>query len=124
MASSSKRTNNHEVDDRVRLARNQYIHVFNKAREETRAYTWKRIKYNQCWYTDFICDNNTHYIILKSYNTVVAVYNVSKNKLVEYSKYSTTTSQHVCKFAREMMEIYHIKRSPERINLGLESVRE
>lgn len=60
---------------------------------------WQRIKYNSC-YVVKVRDN----VFLKSYNTIVAQYNIFTHNLKVYDYYSATTCQHVGKFERFISE--------------------
>ena len=117
---SSKR-NNHEADDRIRLARRQYTNVFSKVRAlYIPSDKWIRLRTTHASSTTVTVEDHK-YIVLKSYSTIVALYNISKRKLVEYGKYSRSTSRQVTWFYDELVMEYG---KSERINLGLESVRE
>lgn len=58
---------------------------------------------NSCtaWYK-IIKQGNYNYTILKSYNTIVALYSNRSGNLYVYNYYSNTTSQHVSKFIDKM----------------------
>lgn len=58
---------------------------------------------NTCtaWYKT-IKQGNYNYTILKSYNTIVALYSSRTGNLYVYNYYSATTSQHVSKFIKKM----------------------
>lgn len=62
------------------------------------------------------------YVVLVSYDTVVALYDVQARVIVERGRYSMTTYQHVGKFRYDMWEEYMPTDKPweiERINLEL-----
>ena len=49
---------------------------------------------------------NPHYVFLKSYNTVVAVFDRENMTVIRFGKYSNTTYQHMRKFRNKMWELY------------------
>ena len=58
---------------------------------------WKRVNRCQAWYTgEGSCK------VLRSYETVVALYDEMENVLYSYGRYSMTTYQHIRKF-RDLM---------------------
>ena len=70
---------------------------------------WKfhRIGRCQAWYTNSCEANNGHrWIILRSYSTIVAVYDHAIDCLFVRDYYSQTTTQHIHKFWREMIRNY------------------
>lgn len=66
-------------------------------------FDWERINKNQCWY----CRYGT-YVYLRSYNTIVAKYNITTHVVSILGYFSATTCQHVNKFIRLMDEIYDV----------------
>lgn len=58
---------------------------------------------NSCtaWYKR-VTKGNYSYTILKSYNTIVALYSSRTGNLYVYNYYSATTSQHISKFIRNI----------------------
>ena len=49
------------------------------------------------------------YRVLKSYSTIVALYDVQTNTLVEYGHFSSTTYQHISKFSTDMYLEYQVR---------------
>ena len=65
---------------------------------------WKKLlscKAEYCDYRDFT--------FLRSYNTIVAVFNKYNNMLISYGRYSSTTYQHIRKFRDNVCGGYNIK---------------
>ena len=56
---------------------------------------YERLNTCQAHYLDV--DNS---VILKSYNTIVAIFNKNVGTLYVFDYYSATTQQHICKFAK------------------------
>lgn len=54
---------------------------------------WKRVKKCKAWYTE---DGEVR--VLRSYHTIVALYDYRDNLLTSYGRYSVTTYQHIRKF--------------------------
>lgn len=73
--------------------------IFEKAEQErfTDFLTKSRLDYCTA---EIIATRN--YIMLKSYNTIVAVYDQTTNILLVDGFYSTTTSKHIAKFKNKM----------------------
>lgn len=65
--------------------------------EESSILEWKRLNYCNAWYT-----HTENYVVLKSYNTIVAFYDVSSRILYDILRYTygytSTSSQHISKF--------------------------
>lgn len=59
---------------------------------------WTRFNYNQCWFSEPCIDETGVYVVLKSYNTYVALIDLTHNTFCELGKYSVTTSKHVTQF--------------------------
>ena len=62
---------------------------------------WTRLYKCTAWYR-----NTDDYVFLKSYNTIVAVYDKADGITYVYGRYSATTYQHVRKFRNLMWEKY------------------
>lgn len=58
---------------------------------------WKRLNFCNAWYT-----HTKNYVVLKSYNTIVAFYDVNSSILYDVLRcvygYTSTSSQHISKF--------------------------
>ena len=67
--------------------------------ERVEHYNWKQLNNCTAWYTSL---TSGRYVWLKSYSTIVAVYDKYTNRLVSFGRYSNTTYQHVRKF-RDML---------------------
>lgn len=74
--------------------------------------SWKRVNHCQAWY---IGDGT--WKVLRSYKTVVAIYDEMENVLYSYGRYSMTTYQHIRKF-RNLMEMEK-GIVPQEVNLEL-----
>lgn len=93
--------------DVQKISENQFNYFCEKAREKFNKdcekipsdAKWQRIKYNSC-YVVKVRDK----VFLKSYNTIVAQYDIFAHNLKVYDYYSATTSQHVGKFERFISE--------------------
>ena len=64
---------------------------------------WNRINKYSCWYTRVGL-----IVYLKSYNTIVADYDITLKTIRVFSYYSATTCQHVTNFIRLMRDMYHV----------------
>lgn len=88
------------------MSRTEYENKIGFAFEQLRdsnSITWNRLNYCSAWIAE-----TENYIFLKSYRTIVAVYNKHTQTLydilrVEYG-YTSTSSQHISKF-RHMLDI-------------------
>lgn len=60
-------------------------------------YRWERVRSSSAYYFDTIIDNDK-IVLLKSYDTIVAMYNKTQDKIIVCNKYSRTTSRHVTQF--------------------------
>lgn len=77
------------------------------AQDEARfTISWKPLRSCKACYTRVNDSKGKSYYILRSYSTIVAVYSESTGTVYEFDRYSTTTSQHVYKFALDMMASY------------------
>ena len=63
----------------------------------------ERLYHCSAWFTG---GDNPHYVFLKSYNTVVAVFDRDEKTVVAFGRYSMTTYQHVRKFRNRMWELW------------------
>ena len=64
--------------------------------------SWKRLAKCQAWYKE-----DGDFIWLKSYNTIVAVYNKVADIVISYGRYSATTYQHIRKFRSNIAHTYN-----------------
>lgn len=60
-------------------------------------FKWKRIRHSSSYYCETLVDNDK-IVLLKSYETIVALYNKTKDIVIICNKYSRTTSRHVTEF--------------------------
>ena len=62
--------------------------------------TWKRLLKCQAWYQELHTRDTIelNIIVLKSYGTIVAIYDLENNTLISRGRYSMTTYQHISKF--------------------------
>jgi hypothetical protein len=63
-------------------------------------YNWERVRQTSAYYVGTKVDND-NIILLKSYATIVAMYNKTQDKIIVCNKYSRTTSKHVTEFIRK-----------------------
>ena len=59
---------------------------------------WSRFDSKQAWWSDIIATDEADYRLLKSYNTIVVLVDVTNRKFYELGKYSATTSKQVTQF--------------------------
>ena len=59
---------------------------------------WKRVAHCKAWFTVY-----KGYFFLKSYNTIVAMYESISDTIYSYGRYSNTTYQHVRKFRNNVV---------------------
>lgn len=62
-------------------------------------FRWKRVRQTSAYYFDTKVDND-NIVLLKSYDTIVAMYNKTQDKIIVCNNYSRTTSIHVTEFIR------------------------
>lgn len=76
-------------------------------------------KYNQLYYctATVFYHENSDFIVLESYATIVAVYSKSANTVYEFDRYSNTTTQHVRKFVRFLKEESNYRFCPKLVLL-------
>lgn len=71
------------------------------AKTRSMCINWKvhsiRLNYCQAWYAKDVYGA----VLLKSYDTIVAIYNPSVGTLYVFDYYSATTTSHIWKFARK-----------------------
>ena len=93
---------------------------FETRRANGETFEWKRINRCQAWYYH---DTNTDLVWIKSYNTIVAVYDVYAGVLVSLGRYSMTTYQHIRKFRNDYAPVFtsfiHAGWEVDEINLEL-----
>ena len=76
---------------------------------------WKRVNRCQAWYFGV-----GSWKVLRSYKTVVAIYDEMENVLYSYGRYSMTTYQHIRKFRNLMgMEKGIVPWNIQEVNLEL-----
>ena len=68
---------------------------------------WKRLYHCTAWYY-----TTEDHVFLKSYNTIVAVYERATGITYVYGRWSATTYQHVRKFRNLMWEKYNAAETP------------
>ena len=61
-----------------------------------------RVHKCQAWFKDYGV-----YVALKSYNTIVAIYDKSERILYSFGRYSRTTYQHIRKFRNDYLPDMH-----------------
>lgn len=92
------------MDIRLTTKNRDVYELFIKQVEEAEkaSGTWHRLNSCNAWYK--VCYNGD--VILRSYNTIVAViFSTAKNTCFDFSRvvygYTSTTNQHISKFARK-----------------------
>lgn len=114
-------------EQEVQELRDTYVPVFEAAQEQDREGTLKYQRLRSCSAKYAVLwKGGTKYIVLKSYSTIVAIYEVRRNRLVEYGHFTITTYKHIAKFSADMYLQYRVGdvQTPvyytERVNLELE----
>lgn len=69
-----------------------------------------RVHKCQAWFKDYGA-----YVALKSYNTIVAIYDKSERILYSFGRYSMTTYQHIRKFRNDYLPDMH---NTKEVNCG------
>ena len=64
--------------------------------------TWRRFDHKQAEYTTILHDGK-RYTLLKSYDTIVGVYDIDNDTFYELGKYSPTTSKQVTQFCWKVL---------------------
>lgn len=113
-------------EQEVRELRELYVPVFEVAQEWDRQGTleYQRLRHCSAEYAVF-WKGGTKYVLLKSYSTDVAIYDVRYNRVVEYGHFTKTTYQHIAKFRQDMYLQYRVRDVSipvyytERVNLEL-----
>lgn len=59
---------------------------------------WKRINHCNAFYSNSLYYDEEPFILVKSYNTIVAIYFSKMNLLISLGRFSITTYQHIRKF--------------------------
>ena len=77
------------------MTRSELVKFANETAENYSSWHWKKLYKCSAEYLEL--DNC---VILRSYWTIVAIYKPSTSTVFEFDYYSTTTSQHVRKFAK------------------------
>ena len=83
-------------DKKEEINMNGMIKIANEIRGKA---IWSKFNYTSASISDLI-DNR--YILIKSYNTIVAMVDTYQNKLFEFGKYSRTTSKQITQINNQM----------------------
>lgn len=83
--------NNNKAQELMEIVQSAYNNGYIPARK------WKQVNRCKAWYTG---EGNVK--VLRSYNTIVALYDEQNNVLYSYGRYSSTTYQHIRKFRNNM----------------------
>lgn len=59
---------------------------------------WKRINHCNAFFSNSLYYDDKPFVLVKSYNTIVAIYFPSDNLLVTLGRFTMTTYQHIRKF--------------------------
>ena len=62
---------------------------------------WFRFRHCNAYTSDYYGNKNVHYTLIRSYNTVVALYDHNTNECIIWGKYSTTTSKQITMICNE-----------------------
>ena len=94
----------------VQAAREQYVPVFEYIEQNggRTVQDYSRLRHCTAWVGTQMYGDKL-YRVLKSYSTIVALYDVQTNTLVEYGHFSSTTYQHISKFRTDMYLEYQVR---------------
>ena len=94
----------------VQEAREQYVPVFEYIDQNGvgTVQDYSRLRHCTAWVGTQVYGDKL-YRVLKSYSTIVALYDVQTNTLVEYGHFSSTTYQHISKFRTDMYLEYQVR---------------
>lgn len=65
---------------------------------------WERVRQTSAYYLETKYNNN-YILVLKSYSTIVAIYNKTKCKLIICGGYSQTTTKHINEFEQYVSNV-------------------
>ena len=88
--------------------RNKYTKIFDSFDKLDDTLGWVRLKHMNAYVS---C--NDDYFVLKSYNTIVAIYDIQRHMIIERGRYSNSTYRQVKAFLDKMRNMYFIRLSGE-----------
>lgn len=88
-----------------------YINLFSKAFDfwNTRRVLEMPVKVERLRYCNAKVYTYSDIIVLQSYNSIVAWYDINRKVLFVYNYYSPTTQQHICKFMHDYCKGMHTR---------------
>ena len=94
----------------VQAAREQYVPVFEYIKQNggRTVQGYSRLRHCSAWVGTQMYGDKL-YRVLKSYSTIVALYDVQTNTIVEYGHFSSTTYHHIAKFSSDMYLEYQVR---------------
>jgi hypothetical protein len=81
-----------------------YVEIAKAVKEKNE--NWYQFGAKKCWWSDSVELDGDMYMILKSYDTIVAVVDNTENLFVALDKWSSTTSKQVTQFHREYVHTF------------------